>query len=43
MNSVLLGVDFVVKNEEISLLEMNTDINISHTKTSQFDFASLFS
>jgi hypothetical protein len=42
MNSVLLGVDFVVKNDEISLLEMNTDINISHTKTPQFDFASLF-
>jgi len=42
MNSVLLGVDFVVKNDEISLLEMNTDINISYTKTPQFDFTSLF-
>jgi hypothetical protein len=42
MNSVLLGVDFVVKNDNISLLEMNTDINISYTKLPQFDFESLF-
>jgi len=42
MNSVLLGVDFVIKNDDISLLEMNTDINISYSKLPQFDFASLF-
>lgn len=42
MNSVLLGVDFVIKNDDISLLEMNTDINISYSKIPQFDFVSLF-
>ena len=42
MNSVLLGVDFVIKNDDISLLEMNTDINISYSKLPQFDFTSLF-
>jgi hypothetical protein len=42
MNSVLLGVDFITTDEDILLLEMNTDINLSFTKSSYFDFDSLF-
>ena len=42
MNSVLLGVDFITTDEDILLLEMNTDINLSFTKSSYFDFDGLF-
>jgi hypothetical protein len=42
MNSVLLGVDFITTDEDILLLEMNTDINLSYAKSSYFDFDGLF-
>jgi hypothetical protein len=42
MNSVLLGVDFITTDEEILLLEMNTDINLSFAKSSYFDYDTLF-
>ena len=42
MNSVLLGVDFIITDEDILLLEMNTDINLSYGKSSYFDFDGLF-
>jgi hypothetical protein len=42
MNSVLLGVDFITTDEEILLLEMNTDINLSYSKMGYFDVTSLF-
>ena len=42
MNSVLLGVDFITTDDEILLLEMNTDINLSFSKSVYFDFDGLF-
>lgn len=42
MNSVLLGVDFITTDDDILLLEMNTDINLSLAKSSYFDFDNLF-
>lgn len=42
MNSVLLGVDFITTDEEVLLLEMNTDINLSYSKMGYFDASSLF-
>lgn len=42
MNSVLLGVDFITTDEDVLLLEMNTDINLSYAKSSYFDFDGLF-
>lgn len=42
MNSVLLGVDFITTNEEILLLEMNTDINLSYSKSPYFNLTGIF-
>lgn len=42
MNSVLLGVDFITTDEEILLLEMNTDINLSYSKSPYFDLTGIF-
>jgi hypothetical protein len=42
MNSVLLGVDYITTDDEILLLEMNTDINLSYSKFPYFDLESLF-
>lgn len=42
MNSVLIGVDFAVTNDDVKLLELNTDVGISLPMISQFDFVSLF-
>lgn len=42
MNSVLIGVDFAVTNDDVKLLELNTDVGISSPMISQFDFVSLF-
>jgi hypothetical protein len=42
MNSVLLGVDFISTDDEILLLEMNTDIGLSRTKSPFFDFEPIF-
>jgi len=42
MNSVLLGVDFTLNGDDISFLEMNTDIGISNRMVEYFDFVSLF-
>ncbi len=42
MNSVLIGVDFVVNGDDVSFLEMNTDINISKSAVDYFEFTSLF-
>jgi hypothetical protein len=43
MNSVLIGVDFAVNGDDVSFLEMNTDINISKPVVEYFDFTALFS
>ena len=42
MNSVLIGVDFAVNGDDVSFLEMNTDINISKPVVNYFDFTALF-
>lgn len=42
MNSVLIGVDFAITNDDVKLLELNTDVGISSPMISQFDFVSLF-
>ena len=42
MNSVLIGVDFAVHGDDVSFLEMNTDINISKPVVNYFDFTALF-
>jgi hypothetical protein len=42
MNSVLIGVDFAVTNDDVKLLELNTEVGISSPMISQFDFVSLF-
>jgi hypothetical protein len=43
MNSVLIGVDFAVTNDDVKLLELNTEVGISSPMISEFDFNSLFS
>jgi hypothetical protein len=43
MNSVLIGVDFAVNGDDVSFLEMNTDVNISKPVVEYFDFTALFS
>ena len=42
MNSVLIGVDFAVTNDDVKLLELNTEVGISSPMISKFDFVSLF-
>lgn len=42
MNSVLIGVDFTVNGDDVSFLEMNTDVGISSPMVEYFDFISLF-
>ena len=42
MNSVLIGVDFAVTNDDVKLLELNTEVGISSPMISEFDFVSLF-
>lgn len=42
MNSVLIGVDFTVNGDDVSFLEMNTDVGISSPMVEYFDFTSLF-
>lgn len=42
MNSVLLGVDFVATEDEIILLELNTDINISFLIQDYFELSKIF-
>lgn len=42
MNSVLIGVDFAVTNDDVKLLELNTEVGISSPMIGQFDFVSLF-
>jgi hypothetical protein len=42
MNSVLIGVDFTLNGDDVSFLEMNTDVGISSPMVEYFDFTSLF-
>jgi len=42
MNSVLIGVDFAINGDDVSFLEMNTDVNISKPVVDYFDFTALF-
>lgn len=42
MNSVLIGVDFSVTDNDVKFLEMNTDVGISQPMLNYFDFTSLF-
>lgn len=42
MNSVLIGVDFTLKGDDVVFLEMNTDVGISSPMVEYFDFVSLF-
>jgi hypothetical protein len=42
MNSVLIGVDFAVTDDDVKLLELNTEVGISSPMISKFDFVSLF-
>ena len=42
MNSVLIGVDFAVTDDDVKLLELNTEVGISSPMISEFDFVSLF-
>ena len=42
MNSVLMGVDFTLNGDDVSFLEMNTDVGISSPMVEYFDFTSLF-
>lgn len=42
MNSVLIGVDFTLKGDDVLFLEMNTDVGISSPMVNYFDFTSLF-
>ena len=42
MNSVLLGVDYVITEDEIILLELNTDINLSFLIQDYFELSKIF-
>lgn len=42
MNSVLLGVDYVITEDEILLLELNTDINLSLARQDFFELSNIF-
>ncbi len=42
MNSVLIGVDFTLNGDDVSFLEMNTDVGISSPMVEYFDFTALF-
>lgn len=42
MNSVLIGVDFSIIEDDVKFLEMNTDTGISDKMVDHFDFTSLF-